>query len=253
MHIVECSTGAAAVARQWKLNSPSQKHPWQLRWKPVCASTEIVLSDWLLAKPMGSSPRAFLAARQTRGVGQRGRTWHAPIGGVWLSAAFKMNLIAESAGLLGLGVAVALAESLERKFIPVQIKWPNDLIVDGRKLAGLLPKLVHRGSILRYGRIGIGLNVANKVPRGAIALNEILKPASCKTVFWASEVLLALDRGLELSSRADSVCEAAQRRLWSDHVKDPKTGKTWQIERLGLDGSLHLRRGSWKTAWTRWG
>jgi BirA family biotin operon repressor/biotin-[acetyl-CoA-carboxylase] ligase len=56
-----------------------------LRVLPVCASTELELERWLTAGAV--PPLALLARQQRHGHGQRGRVWHSPPGGVWLSAA----------------------------------------------------------------------------------------------------------------------------------------------------------------------
>ena len=59
------------------------------------------------------------------------------------------------AGLIGLALALSLSQRLERHGVPVRIKWPNDLLVDGRKLAGLLPRLVHRGNACGWCAAGL--------------------------------------------------------------------------------------------------
>ena len=61
-------------------------------------------------------------------------------------------------------MALALVERIERIGVNVNIKWPNDLLVDGQKLAGILPRLFFRGGTLRLLRVGVGLNVFNNVP-----------------------------------------------------------------------------------------
>ena len=252
MNIVDSFRGAAPVASLWKIKS-LDKRPWQLRWKPVCASTEIELSNWLRDEPLkGSIPRAFLAARQNHGIGQRGRTWEAPNGGVWISAAMPFFEESKSSGIFGLAVAVALAKKIESFDVPVQIKWPNDLVVRGRKLAGFLPRLIHRGDRLRIGRIGLGLNVCNRVPKGAISLHEIFRPRNCQQLFWAVEVLLALASAKELMPDSEYVCSQAERMLWANAVKDPKSGAILKIEGLTNDGALKLRNGSCQTIWNRW-
>ena len=119
-------------------------------------------------------PRAVIATHQRRGVGQWGRAWVSPPGGVWISAALPWTSPASGqAGLLGLALALSLVQRLERRGLSVQIKWPNDLLVHGRKLAGLLPGVVQRGSQLRLLRIGLGLNVRNPVPSEGIALRGL--------------------------------------------------------------------------------
>ena len=246
-------SGSAALAR---LRRCSGGPPWRLRTLPVCASTETVLSDWLRDAPwQGTVPRAVVARRQTCGHGQWGRRWQSPPGGVWLSAALPWQGQQAAPGLLGLAAAVALAERLEMAGLPVAIKWPNDLLVDGRKLAGILPRMVHRGSCVRLARVGVGLNVVNRVPPGAIALADCWPAAlqrSSTALLWTSEVLMALDRVQELVRDPKLVCHATEVRLWSRQVCDPDTGAPWQVEGLRDDGALVLRQGTRTTIWTRW-
>ena len=252
MPIGDSFTGAAAVANKLRTKSLDSR-PWQLRWKPVCASTEKDLSIWLREKPFKDYfPRALIAARQTHGIGQRGRPWESPFGGVWLSAALPMSEGKKSAGLLGLAIAVALSKRLERAFVPVQIKWPNDLVVGDKKLAGLLPRLIYRGETLRFGRVGLGLNVCNRVPIEGISLAEILSPKHCHPLTWAVEVLLALEHAVELVGDTETVRVEAERILWANKVKDPHSGEIWKIDGLTINGALKLRNGFYKTVWDRW-
>jgi biotin-[acetyl-CoA-carboxylase] ligase BirA-like protein len=141
-----------------------------------CGSTETELDRLLQAG--ASPPLVVLADRQSRGQGQQGRPWSSPRGGVWLSAALPWPEQAESAAALGLAVAVGLVRELESLGLAVRIKWPNDLLIGDRKLAGLLPRLRRRGSKIALARIGLGLNGWNRVPPGAIGLAEA--PASSR-------------------------------------------------------------------------
>ena len=226
---------------------------WNLRWLPVCSSTEISLAEWLQDAPDLLRPRAVVAGRQRRGIGQRGRPWQSPTGGVWLSAAMPWpGQSVTAAGLLGLAVALELANRLERQGVPVQIKWPNDLLVEGRKLAGVLPRLVHRGSQLRLVRCGIGLNVMNTVPTGAIALRELLPRSDASVEIWVGELLLSLERSLQLLAGSSAWLQLVEDRLWSDQVSSSDNGPSWTIEGLSPRGGLLLRRGQQRTEWIRW-
>ena len=158
---------------------PQARH-WTIRHVPVCSSTEELLGTWLRDQPSLLGPRAVIATHQRRGVGQRGRSWVSPPGGVWISAALPWRSHGSGqAGLLGLALALSVAQRLEQRGLSVQIKWPNDLLVNGRKLAGLLPGVVQRGSQLRLLRIGLGLNVRNSVPGNAIALRRLEGQQDC--------------------------------------------------------------------------
>ena len=230
--------------------------PWHLRCLPICTSTEDVLSTWLRTHPWdGGRPRAVIAGRQTRGQGQWDRQWQSPQGGVWLSAALPWSAVGTAPGLLGLAVAVTVAERLESLGVPVAIKWPNDLLVQGRKLGGILPRMVHRGSEVRLARVGVGLNVANGVPPGAIALRDCpsLRPLRThRRGLWTAQVLEALDQAVLLAADPQAVCRATEARLWTRQVKDPVSGEDWDVEGLRDDGALLLRRGTRTTSWTRW-
>ena len=230
-----------------------QADAWKLKCRPVCASTELELSHWLQSVPWrGEFPRAVLADHQTRGQGQRGRRWEAERGGVWISAALPWDSSSGHTDMLGLMVAYALCERLEKSGLTVRIKWPNDLLIDSRKLAGLLPRLVFRGGRLRMVRIGVGMNVANPVPVGAIALRDLLPRGCARRDVWTVEVLKALESIQTLANRPELVRRGIENRLWANQVKDPQSKEIWEIQGLALNGALQLCQGTRTTSWTRW-
>ena len=243
--------GGAQLLRDLRRSGDSH---WRLRQLQVCTSTEIELVRWLEFQAWsGDQPRAVVASHQTQSHGQHGRVWLAPRGGVWLSAALPWPHPIRATGLFGLVVALALTEQLESQGVPVRIKWPNDLLVHSRKLAGILPTLVFRGSQVRLARVGVGLNVCNAVPSGAVALKQLLPAGRCRLRGWQSAVLQALDRSIDLAGDPAFVVREAERRLWSDRVRDPRSGEDWQVRGLGLDGCLLLGQGTQTCSWTRWG
>ncbi len=252
MKIAKTFKGGGKVLRLLHRESTGIRKPWRLRWQPVCANTELVLSNWLKEEPWRRlQPRAVLADRQNFGTGQFGRSWLSPVGGVWISAAIPWQTSKHSPPILGLTVAVALAERLETYGVPVRIKWPNDLYVYGRKLAGILPRLVHRGNQLMLSRIGLGLNVCNRTPIGGIRLLDLIRPSKCDEIIWSAEVIRAFDRAIILSDSPDWVCSEVERRLWSRQIIDPVSGDYLQIVGIEKDGSMKLKRGSEILTWTR--
>jgi BirA family biotin operon repressor/biotin-[acetyl-CoA-carboxylase] ligase len=217
-----------------------------------CSSTETELDRLLLAG--AAAPLVVLADRQSRGQGQQGRPWSSPRGGVWLSAALPWPEQAESAAALGLAVAVGLVRELESLGLAVRIKWPNDLLIGDRKLAGLLPRLRRRGSKIAMARVGLGLNGWNRVPPGAIGLAEALaaRPGNrlgAAGARWladplplAARVLRALDWACARANQAELVRCEAQARLWLPATPITHEGELWQAQGLGLDGSLVIGR-----------
>ncbi len=115
----------------------------------------------------GAPHGTVVAAReQTAARGRRGRTWLAPRGGLWMSVICRP---AEASGMehLSLRIGLAVAEVLEQ-LLPaigrVQVKWPNDLLLDGRKVAGILCEARWEGDRLGWVIGAIGLNLTNSLP-----------------------------------------------------------------------------------------
>ena len=231
--------GVGLIYRYHKLNHPSPKS-WRLILKPICASTEIELSNWITKKSVKKNqPIAIFSSCQRFGQGQARRIWHAPKGGVWVSAAIMREGRCENnSQLYGLAVAMALVERIERIGVKVNIKWPNDLLVDGQKLAGILPRLSFRGGKLRLLRVGVGLNVFNNVPKEGVSLKQIIGDKKMNINFWSSEVLLAIERSLDFLDNKKFLCSQVEQRLWSKKYIDNETGCKWDIK--GIDSSGRL-------------
>ena len=234
-------SGVGLISRYHKLNNSSTRS-WRLMMKPICASTEIELTNWIAEKPVKKNqPKAMFASCQRFGKGQAGRIWQAPKGGVWVSAAIKREGPYENnSQLYGLAVALALIKRIERIGVNVNIKWPNDLLVDGRKLAGILPRLFFRGAELRLLRVGVGLNVFNNVPKEGISLKQIVGDKNMNINFWSSEVLLAIERSLDFLENKNLLCSEVEERLWSKKYIDNQTGKQWNIKGIDSIGRLVL-------------
>lgn len=135
-----------------------------------------------IASAANISPYVCLAEMQTAGRGRRGREWISPFAtNIYLSLAWRFTEATASLDSLSLCVAVSMARALRSLgCLNVDLKWPNDLLFGGHKLAGIL--LEASGEVGGPVRvvIGIGLNVAMTEGQGAsidqdwISLNEIL-------------------------------------------------------------------------------
>lgn len=110
--------------------------------------------------PHGS---VFFAEEQTSGRGRLGRTWSAPRGaGVWMSVLLRPKLtpadIAQVTLLAGLATCIAIREVTG---LPVAIKWPNDIVYEGKKLVGILTEMAAEEDRISALVVGIGVNVNN--------------------------------------------------------------------------------------------
>lgn len=120
-----------------------------------------------------------VADEQTSGRGRRGRQWHSPEGGLYLSYIVRDIGALPRPALLTLAAGVAAARAIERAAgLRVRLKWPNDLLTPGapRKLAGILAEGSSVGSTLEFVVIGIGINVSlASVPAGLGAIAASLE------------------------------------------------------------------------------
>ncbi len=102
-----------------------------------------------------------IAESQTEGRGRRGRTWFSPAGeGIYVSVILRPALSPNEASRLTLLAAVAAAETLlHLTSLNVRIKWPNDIMVRGKKLAGILTQVSTEMDAVDYIVVGLGINV----------------------------------------------------------------------------------------------
>lgn len=124
----------------------------------------------------------ILAERQTAGKGRLGRNWHSPAKrGVYMSLIIRPEIPPTSAPGLSLVAALSVAQALrDYPRIKAAIKWPNDVLHDGRKLAGVLTELSAEVDRVKYVIIGIGINVNHELQEFPEELRE--KATSLKIV-----------------------------------------------------------------------
>ncbi|CAB49071.1 biotin--[acetyl-CoA-carboxylase] ligase [Pyrococcus abyssi] len=111
----------------------------------------------------------IVADRQIKGHGRLERKWESPEGGLWMSVVLTPRVSQEDLPKIVFLGALAVVETLREFSIDARIKWPNDVLVNYRKVAGVLVEAKGEKVIL-----GIGLNVNNKVPDGATSMKQEL-------------------------------------------------------------------------------
>ena len=104
---------------------------------------------------------AIVAGRQTSGRGRMGRSWSSPGGaGLYLSIILRPEVRPAEAQVITLAAAVAVCETLSMDFgARADIKWPNDVLVGGRKICGILVESAIEGESIQYAILGIGVNL----------------------------------------------------------------------------------------------
>ncbi|MEA3345348.1 MAG: biotin--[acetyl-CoA-carboxylase] ligase [Chloroflexota bacterium] len=101
-----------------------------------------------------------LADEQTAGRGRKGRRWLAPAGTSLLFSLLLRPPLAPQCQRLTMACSLATAEAIESYTgLDIELKWPNDLLAEKRKVGGILTELGIEGELLKYAVVGIGLNV----------------------------------------------------------------------------------------------
>jgi BirA family transcriptional regulator, biotin operon repressor / biotin---[acetyl-CoA-carboxylase] ligase len=186
---------------------------------------------------------AVIAGEQLEGRGSRARTWHSPPGGLWLSVLFRP---ASAAGVevasirVGLAVAEAVDSFAPR---PLQLKWPNDLMLAGRKVGGVLCEARWQGDSPGWVAVGVGMNVRNRIPDELSSVAATLAAGRSEVTpeTVAEPVVAALRRlDLEPAGLSPDELERFARRDWlrGRRVREPVPGI---VAGLRQDGALLVR------------
>ena len=104
----------------------------------------------------------FVAECQTGGRGRRGKTWESPAGsGIWMSLLLRPDISPESASMLTLVLAVAMVDAINEEVQDAKcyVKWPNDIVLNKKKVCGILTEMSAEMDYIHYVVIGMGINV----------------------------------------------------------------------------------------------
>lgn len=117
----------------------------------------------------------FCASRQTRGRGRFERKWISPCGGLWMSVVFSPGVYLNKAAAIGVAGAYFVADTLRNEYgINAFVKWPNDVILNEKKVGGILITSISEGELIVKAIMGIGLNVNFK----SSLIGKAIYPAS---------------------------------------------------------------------------
>ena len=112
-----------------------------------------------------SNPHVWIARIQTAARGRLGRTWHAPEGGLWLTAAWPPKLPTPSLGIrLGAACLDTISQCLRAHGVDpscATLKWPNDIYIHNKKCSGILTETAHDPLGKTWLIVGVGINVNN--------------------------------------------------------------------------------------------
>ncbi|MCT2537362.1 biotin--[acetyl-CoA-carboxylase] ligase [Aquibacillus koreensis] len=126
--------------------------------KPTIASTQTLAKQ--LAATGAEHGTIVIADEQTAGRGRMQRTWHSRKGeGIWMSLILRPEILPNKAPQITLLVATVIAEVLSNFNVKPLIKWPNDILINDKKVSGILTEMQAEQDQIEFMVIGIGLNV----------------------------------------------------------------------------------------------
>jgi BirA family transcriptional regulator, biotin operon repressor / biotin---[acetyl-CoA-carboxylase] ligase len=247
------------------LSSPDRLFPWEIQFQLGTKSfgKEIIYKDCVtttmdeafqLGLQGASEGTVICTESQTKGRGRLGRHWISPKHkGVYLSLILRPELPPAEVAILTLLAAVALSEAIGHVagLIP-QIKWPNDILLNQRKLAGILTELNAETDRVKFVVIGIGLNVntpKHLLPDTATSL-KVETSRTFSRVRVMQDILRSLERWygtLQKEGPAPILQQWRQRAITLGqriHFSDPAGRIDGYAFDLDNDGSLLIRTDS---------
>ncbi len=135
----------------------------QLRQFDVLESTNVTAVA--AAQDGAAEGTVIVAARQDGGHGRMQRVWSSPLGGLWFTIILRPQIDPQFVAQVTLLAGVAVTKALRKVYATdaIKIKWPNDILLDGKKVCGILSELqLDENGMIDYAVVGIGINVALK-------------------------------------------------------------------------------------------
>jgi len=159
----------------------------EIYYIPELKSTNIIAKEKALHRAEGiNEGTLIIAERQSAGKGRLGREWFSPAGGIWLSIILYPKLPPSYIPRITLMTAVAVVKAIKMcTQIEPQIKWPNDILINEKKVCGILTEMSAELDIINWVVVGIGINVNidhQKFPEDIQANTISLKEVSGKEV-----------------------------------------------------------------------
>ena len=203
----------------------------------------------------------IVAEKQTDGKGRLNRKWYSPEGGIWLSVIIHPEFQISDATIIPLAASLALCESIKKVHkIKTDVKWPNDITIDGKKVAGMLIDTSIQGNKVENLVLGIGINFAVNIQQIEKRLKNSPNFYGVTSLFpeknRPSKIELLVQFLLELEKVINSLIKGKNTQIirdWSKHTN--MFGKTISVntgngkisgiaKKIDSDGALIIKTGT---------
>ncbi len=135
---------------------------YSIHYLRKCTSTQDVADN--LAKQGCDEGTVVICEEMSEGRGRLGRSWTAPRGGLWFTVVLRPPPL-QNLQLLSLATGLAVAKSINELYgLNAKLKWPNDVLINEKKVCGVLIEAKAEADIIKYVLVGIGINVNNELP-----------------------------------------------------------------------------------------
>ncbi|MFA6078914.1 MAG: biotin--[acetyl-CoA-carboxylase] ligase [Candidatus Omnitrophota bacterium] len=238
---------------KWKLKSRVMGRE-VISYKLVDSTNDVAYS---LAEKGMKEGAVILAEEQAHGKGRHGRKWVShPKGGIYMSCILRPNIPPNEIARITLLAAVAVAKSVrEVSGMPAMIKWPNDILLNSRKICGILTEMKAEQDTVDFIILGIGINVntpSNHLPEGATSLREEMarsgRVESISRVELAKKVIEHIEENYNILKKEgfDPIIDAWKHysAMLGSRVKVVMQNKTFEAQAYDIDsdGALLVRR-----------
>ncbi len=217
-----------------------------------------------IAKSQNEFGAVIIAESQTLGKGRLGRQWVSPKGGIWLSVILQPKFDISKITLIPFAVAIALSNAIEKSLkIKTELKWPNDLTIRGKKVAGIIIDASIESTRIESIVVGVGINfkikpkeIEHRIKQKGnfygvetLVRDNKTKPVKLVKAFLEEleDILQELERGKAQSIIAQWTKKSSTigRQITVNSSGTKTTGKAIRLDR---DGTLVIKSGT-KTRW----
>jgi BirA family biotin operon repressor/biotin-[acetyl-CoA-carboxylase] ligase len=163
-----------------------------------------------LAKKGAGDGTIVIAEEQTRGRGRLSRQWLSPEGGIYFTIILRPRITPAYAPRINLMAAIAVAATIRKLFgLKAELKWPNDVLLEDKKVCGILAEMDAEMDVVHFVNVGIGINANNTVAcfqKTATSLKEVLGREISRKGFL-SALIVEIERRQPLLMEADLLKE----------------------------------------------